>query len=808
MKMLSNIIGKSISFIRNEGFFSGIGMIARGLFSFIKMSFIFRRGDILFVASGVSGASTTHRVFHIAEELRTQNFKVSIIHQSSPLLQRQVNRFSIFIFHHATQTNKLDKFVKKLNQTKKVLIFDTDDLNFDKKIFQQTEAYQHLNALEKKQYTDGLGNFLLKNKSVKFVTTTTNFLANRLQTYGKHTFKVVNKLSQSDLKRAKLARQKNNKEFGKITIGYFSGSKSHDRDFATITDVLLVILEENEKVQLYLMGALKLDQRFDKFKTRIKHKSFVARKNYFQEVARCDITIAPLEIGDAFCESKSELKFFESASVKVPVVAAGTQVFREVIRNGVDGFVANSEKEWYEKLSILIQNKALREKIGKKAYQTALKKYTTNNQDNLEYYNFLRNILNGVESVEISKELSDEKKDTAVIIANWNGAEYLQRCLKSLENQTDQNFTVILVDNGSQDNSVQLVKNDFAWVSIICLKENMGFAHPNNVGIQLAFLNSHIKYIITLNNDTEADEDYIKTMREVIEKSEKGQALEISSEEKVDEIKEIENRDIDKGIFHKTTGAIQPKLKNFYQKTKIDTTGVLTAFEFSAVNRGHGEEDKGQFEKTEIVFGPSASASLYTRTALELVDLSQGEYFDQDYFAYYEDVDLAWRMHLVGFQTIYTPQALVFHVHSATGINYSAFKAFHIHRNHYFNILKNAPFFTLLKISLFMPFRYLLLIASVFKGEGASAQMVAKKTTSKVGLNSKSKDINYITTHKKQKEAGVVKVVFQAWWSVLIFLPKMLKKRKLIQKNKKISNQEIKEIFQKHKVSVRDCIFK
>lgn len=758
MKIISILFGKVFGIIKNEGLISGLSMTLRGLFQLLEMMIV-SKGEILFVASGASGASTLHRVFHIAEELRNQKFKVSIIHQSSPFLLQQVKKFQVFIFHHSVKTEKVEKFVSELERLNKTIIFETDDLTFDKEIFQETDAYKNFNNLEKKQYEDN--NFLLKNKAVKFATTSTNYLAKQLEKYDKKVFVISNKFSEKDLISAREARKNVKKDSDKVVIGYFSGSKSHDRDFAVVSDVFLQILEKNENVQLYLVGALKIDDKFKKYQNQIIREPLVNREKYFQEMAKCDITIAPLEVGDPFCESKSELKFFESAIVKVPVVASDTQVFKNSIKDGEDGFIASNSDEWYKKLTTLIQNENLREEMGEKAKKTALQKYTTSSENKSEYYNFLKNEIDGVVDVKLADFHLNKNVDTAIVIANWNGKQHLEKCFKSLRKQNDQNFQITVLDNGSTDGSVKFIKENYPEVSLVCLKKNTGFAQPNNIAIRTVFLNPNIEYVITLNNDAEATENYVKEMHSAIQKYEK------------------------EGVV-----AIQPRLMNFYEKEKFDATGVLTTFEFSAVNRGRGDVDNGQFNEIEKVFGPSASAALYTRKFLEEADLSRDEYFDKDYFAYYEDVDLAWRLHLMGYETIYNPKALLYHVHSATGVNYSPFKAFHIHRNHYFNIIKNAPFFYLWKVLFFMPIRYVLLVLSVVKGNGASAKIVSGEK------------------NKFEKSESVIKIVFRSWWNVLVNLPMLLRKRRMIQKNKKISNKEFKKILRENKVSVFDVIFR
>ena len=128
----------------------------------------------------------------------------------------------------------------------------------------------------------------------------------------------------------------------------------------------------------------------NQYADRIERVPFVPREELFGNIASLDINLAPLEIGNPFCESKSELKFFEAGIVKVPTVAAATETFRDAITDGTDGFVAATSAGWEEKIGKLIKDKGLRDNMGEKAYHTALERYTTHNAKNEAYYNYLK----------------------------------------------------------------------------------------------------------------------------------------------------------------------------------------------------------------------------------------------------------------------------------------------------------------------------------------------------------------------------------------------------------------------------------
>lgn len=343
-------------------------------------------------------------------------------------------------------------------------------------------------------------------------------------------------------------------------------------------------------------------------------------------------------------------------------------------------------------------------------------------------------------------------KMIAVIIVTWNGREMLRTCLSALHKQTVHNFRVICIDNGSTDGSQEMVRQLFPSVQMIPLPKNEGFADPNNRGIRLALQEPNVSAVVTLNNDTVVAPNYLEEM--------------IACSER-----------------HPQAGSIQPKVLRSFPNAVIDATGILIYPDMSAINRGQGEKDKGQYEKEEEVFGASASAALYTREALEDCALKNGEFFDEDYFAYYEDVDLAFRMRLRGYLSYYTPRAIVHHKHSATGKSSSPFKSFYIHRNQYFNILKNLPFRILLFAFIFFPFRYFLLFSSILRKKGPSARLV------------------------QNARGGILLIVLQSWRDIILHLPSILRKRKYIQTHKRVQTSTIQGWFRTYRASLIRIIY-
>jgi GT2 family glycosyltransferase len=239
----------------------------------------------------------------------------------------------------------------------------------------------------------------------------------------------------------------------------------------------------------------------------------------------------------------------------------------------------------------------------------------------------------------------------SVIILNWNGRHYLGDCLGSLATQTFRDFETVLVDNGSTDGSAEYVREHYPWVKLVALPENTGFAVGNKRGLEACTG----EYVVTLNNDTKADPEFLAELVQAV-----------GAEPRI--------------------GMVAAKMRNFYETGRIDSVGIRVAVNGMASNIGVGEADAGQYDTPREVFGACAGAALYRRAMLDEVG-----FFDPAFFVYYEDTDLAWRGRLAGWRCVTAPGALVYHVHSATSGRMTPFTVYHVHRNKWYVILRDWP---------------------------------------------------------------------------------------------------------------------
>ncbi len=225
--------------------------------------------------------------------------------------------------------------------------------------------------------------------------------------------------------------------------------------------------------------------------------------------------------------------------------------------------------------------------------------------------------------------------------------------MDALAVQTYQNFKILVVDNGSADGSVEWLKEKQSerQLETIFLRENTGFSGAVNVGIKAA----DTPYVILLNNDTRVDEYYVAEMVRAIEQSPK--------------------------IF-----SVSSKMIQMYEPQLMDDAGDMYTVLGWAYQRGVGQDIR-KYKRACRVFSACAGAAIYRRDVFEAIG-----YFDEMHFAYLEDIDVGYRARIAGYDNIYCPAAVVWHVGSGTsGSKYNSFKVKLAARNNIYLNYKNMP---------------------------------------------------------------------------------------------------------------------
>jgi len=243
----------------------------------------------------------------------------------------------------------------------------------------------------------------------------------------------------------------------------------------------------------------------------------------------------------------------------------------------------------------------------------------------------------------------------SVVIVNWNSRDDLAECLESLEKQTDQEFGTVVVDNGSVDGSIELVRERFPGVTLIENHENVGFAEACNRGIEQA----QGAWIALLNNDATAAPNWIEEQRKAARAG--GDRL----------------------------GMLQSRLVFKQRPDRTNSTGVVLFKDGTARDRDF-DADFRPDDDVEEVFCTTAGAGLYRRAMLEEVRLPSG-ILDRNYFMYFEDLDLGWRARLAGWSAQLVPESVVLHKYQGSAVRHGhRWMIVLSHRNRLRTLIKNA----------------------------------------------------------------------------------------------------------------------
>ncbi|MDP7666309.1 MAG: glycosyltransferase family 2 protein, partial [Candidatus Poseidoniia archaeon] len=244
----------------------------------------------------------------------------------------------------------------------------------------------------------------------------------------------------------------------------------------------------------------------------------------------------------------------------------------------------------------------------------------------------------------------------SVIIPHWNGIEILSDCLDSLTKSTYPNLEIVVVDNASTDGSPEWVAENHPDVKLVRCDENHGYAGGCNRGAEVA----KGEFLLFLNNDTVHEPGWIEPLVESMEVNE-------------------------------TVAAVQPKILNYFERNKFDYAGgaggALDILCFPFV-RGRVffelEEDEGQYDGAAEIFWASGTAFLVRKSVFE-----DSGGFDESFFAHQEEIDLQWRIHLMGYTIKAAPQSVVYHRNAATLPMESPRKKYLNHRNSLLMLLSN-----------------------------------------------------------------------------------------------------------------------
>jgi hypothetical protein len=334
----------------------------------------------------------------------------------------------------------------------------------------------------------------------------------------------------------------------------------------------------------------------------------------------------------------------------------------------------------------------------------------------------------------------------SVVVVNWNRRDLLRACLDSLAAQTFTDFEIIVVDNGSNDGSVEMVKNFSRPIGLIENTENRGFCAGNNQG----FAVSQSEFVALLNNDAEAEPGWLQAMLDAIR--------------------------IKPDVGESDIGMVASKILVWEDPRVIDKCGHLIYPDGQNRGRGHGQVDRGQFSRQEEVLWPDGCAALYRRAMLDEVGG-----FDEEFFAYADDAELGLRARIAGWSCLYAPGAVVKHHRGSTlGLN-SAGRLTLIERNRVLLVVKLFPW-------------NLLWANGAYHLARIGAGMAA-------ALRGKGEIRRYPGTKGKLTAATAL---IKGTLSALPMIPSMMRKRRAFRSKHRLSPKQVRKLLLRYRIPLRD----
>ena len=328
-------------------------------------------------------------------------------------------------------------------------------------------------------------------------------------------------------------------------------------------------------------------------------------------------------------------------------------------------------------------------------------------------------------------------------MVNWNRRDLLRACLESLARQSYPNLEVLLVDNGSEDESVEMARTEFGArlrLRILSNRENTGFCAANNQGFRAA----RTDLIALLNNDAEADPRWVEELT---------------------------------GAFRdKRIGMAASKILVHEDPTRIDKVGHLIYLDGQNRGRGSGEKDRGQYDREEEALWPDGCAAMYRR---EMLDEIGG--FDEEFFAYADDAELGLRARIAGWGCLYVPTAVVRHHRGSTLGLLSSRRLELIERNRILLVAKLFPWSLLWLNGAFWLARMVAGIWAAAAGKGEVGRFP--------GLAGKLR---------------VARSLIRGALSALPLLPSMLRKRRALKRIRKLSPSEVRRLLLRYRISLKE----
>jgi glycosyltransferase involved in cell wall biosynthesis len=340
-----------------------------------------RKLSRLFLMSGCDrGEAMRYRCYHKQEQLALLGIPATVKNYFSDAYSpAEAADYDLLILHRVPYDDQVGALIARAQELGQPVVYDTDDLVFEPGLTQWVRALAALPVEDLELYHQGVRRYRATLERCDAVLVTGEYLARLVQALGKPAFVDRNALDGETIALAETISAIENRKSkieNRLTLAYFSGTNTHDYDFAQAADAVADVMERYPQVDLLIVGPLHLDERLQRFGKRVRHLPLVPWQQLPALIAQADVNLAPLEPRNPYCRAKSELKYFEAAILGVPTVASRIDPFEYAITPGRNGLLAGSPAEWRSALELLVNSAALRCELGEVARTDAYARYT------------------------------------------------------------------------------------------------------------------------------------------------------------------------------------------------------------------------------------------------------------------------------------------------------------------------------------------------------------------------------------------------------------------------------------------------
>lgn len=351
---------------------------------------------VIYIKNEIDNSTFRYRCYNFIEALKDSSFDITYFTSSEiHNITNHISSIDIVILQRAAWDPEIANLIFCAKKENKVIVYDMDDL-----FYSVEHAKTYINHISLDYNVNNIWLYFgmassygeIAKKCDYFITTTDPLKENMFDDFNKKSYAINNFLNDEQIVESNYVVNNRIYDESKFVIGYFSGSASHKNDFRVVEKAIINLMKKYDNIFLKIVGFMTLDGELEKFEKdgRVIIKDFCPYQKLQYEIGTVDINLIPL-VNNEFNSCKSELKFFESAIVKVPSCITPTSVYKQIINNNVNGVLCRTG-DWEKNIEKMYLDKNFRNQIAENAYKTACQKYLPKLQtQKIEkvYYNIL-----------------------------------------------------------------------------------------------------------------------------------------------------------------------------------------------------------------------------------------------------------------------------------------------------------------------------------------------------------------------------------------------------------------------------------